>query len=137
MRIVDFPAPDGPTSATVLPGGTSTVTPCRAIFFSSYEKMDVRKLNVAVCDLERFCIVRIGDVRAVVDDREHPFQRRQSMLQVLRSDWRGCAAAGKPRPMATKKVMNWPIVVSPWLTWKPPHPRTRAIATPARLSMIG
>ena len=36
--IVDFPAPEGPTSAVTVPGFDSKLTPCRTSFRVSYAK---------------------------------------------------------------------------------------------------
>ncbi len=83
-----MPEPDGPTSATVRPGGTARLTPLSTEIFGLVGEGDVVELDLAALQLERLGIGRLDQLGLAIDNAEHPARRRHALLQ-LRLQGRG------------------------------------------------
>ncbi len=72
--MVDLPAPEGPTMASVLPGGTSKLMPFQNLAVGIIGKMHIVEAQMAPGNGQRLRAWPVGDLRVLAENIEHHFE---------------------------------------------------------------
>ena len=80
--MVDLPAPDGPTMATIFPAGTSKLTCFRIWPLRIVSERDVLELDLALGDVKRLGARAIEDLGRFLQQSEHRLDVDQPLLDL-------------------------------------------------------